>query len=69
MKSFMKSNEEDDNHYYPFGLKHQKYSPAGSLDLKAQSAEIARPGYATSTDFMYRYNGKEYHDLATFIRT
>ena len=52
----------DENHYYPFGLKHQKYSPAGVLDLKAQSADIARPGYATSTDFMYKYNGKELQD-------
>ena len=61
----MVSNElkiMDENHYYPFGLKHQKYSPAGSLDLKAQSAEIARPGYATSTDFLYRMNGKEWQD-------
>ena len=61
----MVSNElkiMDENHYYPFGLKHQKYSPAGSLDLKAQSADIARPGYATSTDFMYKYNGKEFQD-------
>ena len=61
----MVSNElkiMDENHYYPFGLKHQKYSPAGSLDLKAQSADIARPGYATSTPFMYKYNGKELQD-------
>ena len=52
----------DETHYYPFGLKHQKYSPAGSLDLKAESADIARPGYVTSTPFMYRYNGKEFQD-------
>jgi len=61
----MVSNElkiMDENHYYPFGLKHQKYSPAGSLDLKAQSAEIARPGYATTTPFMYKYNGMELQD-------
>ena len=55
-------NNNEQNHYYPFGLKHQKYSPAGSLDLKAQSADIARPGYVTSTDFLYRMNGKEWQD-------
>ncbi len=52
----------DENHYYPFGLKHQKYTSPGSLDLKAESEDIARPGYVTSTPFMYRYNGKEYQD-------
>ena len=61
----MVSNElkiMDENHYYPFGLKHQKYSSGSKLDLMAQSADIARPGYATSTPFMYKYNGKEYQD-------
>ncbi len=52
----------DENHYYPFGLKHQKYTSPGSLDLKAESEDIARPGYATSTPFMYKYNGKEFQD-------
>lgn len=61
----MVSNElkiMDENHYYPFGLKHQKYSPASVLDLKAESEDIARPGYATSTPFMYKYNGQEFQD-------
>jgi len=52
----------DENHYYPFGLKHQKYTNPGSLVLKAIDESTARPGYATSTDFMYKYNGKEFQD-------
>lgn len=52
----------DENHYYPFGLKHQKYTNPGSLVLKAIDESTARPGYATSTDFMYKYNGKELQD-------
>ena len=61
----MVSNElkiMDENHYYPFGLKHQKYSSGSKLDLMAQSADIARPGYATSTPFMYKYQGQERQD-------
>lgn len=52
----------DENHYYPFGLKHQKYTPPTVLSLKAVSAQKARPGYAISTPFMYKYNGKEFQD-------
>lgn len=52
----------DENHYYPFGLKHQKYTPAGALDLKAIDETTARPGYVTRTDYQYKYNGKEWQD-------
>lgn len=52
----------DENHYYPFGLKHQKYTAAGSIGLKAIDETTARPGNLTSTPYAYKYNGQEWQD-------
>src|SRR5690606_7954545 len=57
----------EENHYYPFGLKHKKY---GSVDYDFveleddegyyESIEIIPPG-ARKT-YQYKYNGKEFQD-------
>ncbi len=57
----------EENHYYPFGLKHKKY---GSVDkqlvniVKGQAyyvgVETVPPGERKT--YQYKYNGKEYQD-------
>ena len=41
----------EENNNYPFGLKHQKYSSAGSIGLKAIDENTARPANLTSTPY------------------
>lgn len=48
--------------YHLLDSKHQKYTPAGALDLKAIDETTARPGYVTRADYQYKYNGKELQD-------
>lgn len=48
--------------YHLLDSKHQKYTPAGALDLKAIDETTARPGYVTRADYQYKYNGKEFQD-------
>ncbi|MFV0306105.1 MAG: RHS repeat-associated core domain-containing protein, partial [Moheibacter sp.] len=56
----------EENHYYPFGMKHQVYSAASIMKYKLDNTnpldDIAKPGYTTSTDYNYKYNGFEYQD-------
>src|SRR5690606_26555895 len=53
----------EENHYYPFGLKHSVY--AGGL--KDYKEDPVAPGTTiltnvTETEYMYKYNGKEFQD-------
>jgi len=53
----------EENHYYPFGLKHQNYTSAASLDFQEQLAAwgvILAP--VSNNPFKYKYNGKELQD-------
>ncbi|UPT69695.1 MAG: RHS repeat-associated core domain-containing protein [Flavobacterium sp. JAD_PAG50586_2] len=54
----------EENHYYPFGLKHTNYN-AGAKDLqkKEEFPELTEIGELTgSKAYKYKYNGKEYQD-------
>ncbi len=54
----------EENHYYPFGLKHSVYAtgPKQKYQLVEEEENMARPGYVYKTDYNYKYNGKEYQD-------
>ncbi|UPT69698.1 MAG: RHS repeat-associated core domain-containing protein [Flavobacterium sp. JAD_PAG50586_2] len=54
----------EENHYYPFGLKHTNYN-AGAKDLqkKEEFPELTEIGELTgSKAYKYKYNGKEWQD-------
>src|SRR5690606_15186827 len=56
----------EENHYYPFGLKHSVYS-AGRLrdfevDFSNPEGEHVFLTPVTKTEYQYRYNGKELQD-------
>jgi|26BtaG_2_1085354.scaffolds.fasta_scaffold00028_3 RHS repeat-associated protein len=48
----------DESHYYPFGLRHQKYSNYGFIDQNSQV--IIAP--IANNPYQYKYNGKELQD-------
>ncbi len=54
----------EENHYYPFGLKHSVYAtgPKQKYQLVEEEENMARPGYVYKTDYNYKYNGKEWQD-------
>ncbi|SMC78070.1 RHS repeat-associated core domain-containing protein, partial [Moheibacter sediminis] len=53
----------EENHYYPFGLKHSTYAdPKQKYELVDNMENTARPTYVLKTDYQYKYNGKEYQD-------
>lgn len=57
----------EENHYYPFGLKHAVYSGSNIqqyqlVDNMPGNEPIARPTYVTKTDYQYKFNGKELQD-------
>jgi len=54
----------DENHYYPFGLKHSVYSTGSKKDYKE---DPSGPGGTVitnvmNTEYLYKYNGFEYQD-------
>ncbi|MET3730563.1 RHS repeat domain-containing protein [Moheibacter stercoris] len=53
----------EENHYYPFGLKHEVYISGGKRDYRAipDDNEPKLIG-VTKTDYQYKYNGKEFQD-------
>src|SRR5690606_7926233 len=58
-----KINNSEQNHYYPFGLKHSVYAaPKQMYLLDEEEEEMARPGYVYETEYQYKYNGKEFQD-------
>jgi len=60
----------DEHHYYPFGLRHEVHYPSGNrLDFHPSptlnGGQIGDPVQlinVTKTEYMYRYNGKEFQD-------
>ncbi len=53
----------EENHYYPFGLKHTNYN--GTLKTFKEEEDLLKLKNATSfftTAYQYKYNGKEYQD-------
>ena len=60
----------DEHHYYPFGLRHEVHYPSGNrLDFHPSTTlnggQIGDPVQlinVTKTEYMYRYNGKEWQD-------
>ena len=50
----------EENHYYPFGLKHEGYNMDYKMYQKIQSGAIAiRLAAPLQPNYLYRYNGKE----------
>ncbi|MFA5619121.1 MAG: RHS repeat-associated core domain-containing protein, partial [Weeksellaceae bacterium] len=51
------------NHYYPFGMKHSVYVPADKkiFGLNPGEEEL-KIKVVTKTDYLYKYNGKEWQD-------
>jgi RHS repeat-associated protein len=61
-RSHLKKNDEQ-NHYYPFGLKHEVYVSGGKRDYRAiPDDNDPRLIGVTQTDYQYKYNGKELQD-------
>ncbi|MDK2772183.1 MAG: RHS repeat-associated core domain-containing protein, partial [Flavobacterium sp.] len=57
----------EENHYYPFGLKHENYNNNLNTFLVAEEiVEIKNPPSSMPTveytNYQYKYNGKEYQD-------
>lgn len=60
----------DEHHYYPFGLRHEVHYPSGNrLDFHPSTTlnggQVGDPVQlinVTKTEYMYRYNGKEWQD-------
>src|SRR5690606_28204201 len=53
----------EENHYYPFGLKHAVYAdPKQMYKLDEEEESLARPTYVYETEYQYKYNGKEWQD-------
>jgi RHS repeat-associated protein len=55
----------DEDHYYPFGLKHGVYSAGNLRDFKtANLGDIDTPilEQVRKTEYQYKYNGKEWQD-------
>ncbi len=53
----------EENHYYPFGLKHNNYNSDMLMYIKENEVMKIRQKPPTKPlDFKYKYNGKEYQD-------
>lgn len=54
----------EENHYYPFGLKHSGYNSDAMMYSKNSSGAKALKGMPTvvKPSYNYKYNGKEYQD-------
>jgi RHS repeat-associated protein len=55
---------KEENHYYPFGLKHENYNVDYLEFQEMNEAVVLYPPLSTSTKLMhnYKYNGKELQD-------
>ena len=55
----------EENHYFPFGLKHSTYIPADKKMLELivkQNEEKIKIKIVQETEYQYKYNGKEWQD-------
>jgi RHS repeat-associated protein len=52
----------EENHYYPFGLKHTNYSGGKKTILKETEIDPKRVGPSADDLYKYKYNGKEWQD-------
>jgi RHS repeat-associated protein len=56
----------EENHYYPFGLKHSVYSAGRLRDFEVDSSnpegEHVFLNNVTKTEYHYKYNGQEWQD-------
>ncbi|MDI9308645.1 MAG: RHS repeat-associated core domain-containing protein [Limnohabitans sp.] len=53
----------DENHYYPFGLKHNNYNSDTKMVMKSgTTSKIAVPPVEVKPFYNYKYNGKELQD-------
>ncbi|NLN34171.1 MAG: hypothetical protein GX159_11340, partial [Flavobacteriaceae bacterium] len=56
----------EENHYYPFGLKHSVYTAGRLRDFEVDSSnpegEHVFLNNVTKTDYHYKYNGQEWQD-------
>jgi RHS repeat-associated protein len=52
----------EENHYYPFGLKHTNYSGGKKTILKETEIDPKRVGPTADDLYNYKYNGKEWQD-------
>ena len=58
-----KTNNSEQNHYYPFGLKHEVYTSPIVLTHKATpEPNIVKPGYALENEYQYKFQGQERQD-------
>jgi RHS repeat-associated protein len=60
-----KTNNSEQNHYYPFGLKHEVYVSADKKEfdllIDGGIGEVALKE-VLKTEYLYKYNGKEFQD-------
>jgi len=53
----------EENHYYPFGLKHAVYAaPKQMYKLDEEEENMARPAYVYETEYQYKHQGQERQD-------
>ena len=53
----------EENHYYPFGLKHINYNSDSKMYVKQAAIAIVKPvPIGKSLPYQYKYNGKELQD-------
>ncbi|MBW7870755.1 MAG: RHS repeat-associated core domain-containing protein, partial [Flavobacteriia bacterium] len=60
----------EENHYYPFGLRHEVYLTGSKLDFSRNPGDGIEPepglppvlDYVTRMEYQYKYNGKEFQD-------
>ncbi|MFA7616849.1 MAG: DUF6443 domain-containing protein [Weeksellaceae bacterium] len=60
----------EENHYYPFGLRHEVYVSGTKLDFSRNPGDGIEPepglppvlDYVTRMEYQYKYNGKELQD-------
>ncbi|MGB6093773.1 MAG: DUF6443 domain-containing protein [Moheibacter sp.] len=54
----------EENHYYPFGLKHEVYVSGNKMDFRRDSTDPEETILTNvlKTDYQYKYNGKEWQD-------
>src|SRR5690554_6154785 len=65
-----KTNDSEQNHYYPFGLRHGVYDTGGKKDFSRNPGDGIEPepglppvlDYVTRMEYQYKYNGKEFQD-------